>query len=196
MEIRFKCKKCNKENIIEVDDEIDITGKKNLLTELLNSDYFKHKCAYCDEDNLIIYPLLIKDSFHKFYIRLNHENKKLVLIDTQEAYKIRIVKDLNELSEKLRIFNSFLDDEYIESIKYQIKRDLEEHNDNLKIDNIYFYKVEKGFLYFILFDKENYLGSMKYNVAGYFKLEEKFKDKINKLEQVIDEDYIIRNKLF
>ena len=27
-------------------------------------------------------------------------------------------------------------------------------------------------------------------------LEEKFKDKINKLEQVIDEDYIIRNKLF
>ena len=38
MEIRFKCKKCNKENIIEVDDEIDITGNKNLLTELLIAD--------------------------------------------------------------------------------------------------------------------------------------------------------------
>ena len=43
MEIRFKCKKCNKENIIEVDDEIDITGNKNLLTELLKSYQEKKK---------------------------------------------------------------------------------------------------------------------------------------------------------
>lgn len=196
MEIRFKCSNCGKENIIEVEDEIDITNKKDLLKSILDNTYFEHECKSCNTKNLVLYPILIKNSFNKYYVKINTNNENLYLLNNEEGYKIRIVKDLNEANEKIRIFNYLLEDYYVESIKYLLKRDLENSNENLVVDSIYFYKVENGFLHFLIFDKERYLGDMKYSLSGYFEIEERLKDKINKLEQIIDEKYIVTNNIY
>ncbi len=196
MEIRFICSNCGKENIVEVDDEIDVTNKKDLLMSILDNTYFEHECLSCHKKNLVLYPILIKNSFNKYYLKINTAGENLYLLNNEEGYKIRIVKDLNEANEKIRIFNYLLEDYYVETIKYLLKKDLENSNENLKIDSIYFYKMQNGFLYFLVFDKERYIGDMKYSLSGYFEIEERFKDKINKLEQIIDEKYIIKNDLF
>lgn len=188
MDIFYKCKNCNTQNVITVDETIDLTNNADLLKKILDNSHFEVGCDKCKEKNLVIYPALIQDDRLKFYIKINTNDEKLVLL-AKDDYKIRIVKDLNQANEKIRCFNYMLDDRIVEIIKLKIKKDLEINNPGLKIHEMYFFRMLNGYLEFLVFTKEELLGTMKYQTLGYFELEKEHKDKFDDTLQVVDENF-------
>lgn len=190
MLITFKCTHCGKVNTIEVDDTINLSGNQELLKSVLDTTKFNFKCKDCETVHNVIYDVLFQDDNEKFYVKVNTSNELLTLM-SQDDYKIRIVKDLNEANEKLRIFYHRLDDRIIELIKFLIKDDLEKNNENLKITEMYFFKYTQGYFEFVVFSEEKYLGIMKYSLTGYKDLKHKHKDKFDDSIQVVNEKYAL-----
>lgn len=190
MLITFKCTKCGKINTIEVDDTLNLTGNQDLLKAVLDNSKFNFACSECGTNHNVIYDILFQDDNEKFYVKINSTNELLTLM-SQDDYKIRIVKDLNEANEKLRTFYYRLDDRVIEIIKFLIKDDLEKNNDGLKITEMYFFRYSQGYLEFVIFDEEKLLGTMKFSLAGYKDIKHKHKSKFTDDVQVVDEKYAI-----
>ena len=67
----------------------------------------------------------------------------------KEVKYLRIVKSLNELLEKLLIFDYDLNDKVIENVKYNLDNRVENYPD------IYFNKIEKDHLIFTCLNLEN-----------------------------------------
>ena len=101
------------------------------------------------------------------------------------------MKDLNEANEKLRTFYYRLDDRVIEIIKYMIKDDLEKNNESLKVNEIYFFRYAQGYLEFVIFNKEAYLGIMKFSLAGYKEVKHKHKDNFDNNIQIVNENFVL-----
>ena len=190
MLITYKCTKCGKINTVEVDDTINLTGNQELLKTILDNSKFNFKCVDCNTDHKVIYDFLFQDDNEKFYVKINSSNELLTLV-SKDDYKIRIVKDLNEANEKLRTFYYRLDDRVIEIIKYMIKDDLEKNNESLKVNEIYFFRYAQGYLEFVIFNKEAYLGIMKFSLAGYKEVKHKHKDNFDNNIQIVNENFVL-----
>ena len=190
MLITYKCTKCGKINTVEVDDTINLTGNQELLKTILDNQKFNFKCVDCNTEHNVIYDVLFQDDNEKFYVKINSSNELLTLV-SKDDYKIRIVKDLNEANEKLRTFYYRLDDRVIEIIKYMIKDDLEKNNESLKVNEIYFFRYAQGYLEFVIFNKEAYLGIMKFSLAGYKEVKHKHKDNFDNNIQIVNENFVL-----
>lgn len=190
MLITYKCTKCGKINTVEVDDTINLTGNQELLKTILDNSKFNFKCVDCNTEHNVIYDVLFQDDNEKFYVKINSSNELLTLV-SKDDYKIRIVKDLNEANEKLRTFYYRLDDRVIEIIKYMIKDDLEKNNESLKVNEIYFFRYAQGYLEFVIFNKEAYLGIMKFSLAGYKEVKHKHKDNFDNNIQIVNENFVL-----
>ena len=183
-EIIFNCPKCGSSHIISVDDEVDLTTDKTLLTKILDDSYFSHECSECKQHSIVEFPLIVKDDKFNYLYKLNPTNELMFLLKDNETREIRVVSSINELKEKIRIKYFRLNDHVVECIKKLIKEDLEKNND-VQIEEIYFVKYEENRLQFVLFDKENYLGMMYYSEEGYINLYKKIRESIDKDLQVV-----------
>jgi predicted nucleic-acid-binding Zn-ribbon protein len=184
-EIIFNCPKCGKSHILNVEDELDLTKDKSKLSSLLDDSYFSHECDNCKEKTVVEFPFIVKDDTFNYLYKLNPNDEMLFLLKDNEQREIRVVRNLNELKEKIRIKYFRLNDHVVEYIKKLIKEDIESNNE-IKIDEIYFIKYEDEKLHFVLFDKENYLGSMTYSKEGYIKLVKELKEKVDKDLQIVN----------
>lgn len=187
MEINYRCDYCKLLNIINVKEEFNLTKNQKLYEKINDDSLFLRTCEACGEVNTVLFPALFVDDDYKFLIKLDNETKEdKVLIRTKEYeyYKIRIVNNLNDLKEKMRIYYSFLDDVVIEIIKKIFTEHFKE--ENLKFDYIAFHRiVDKTKLSFVVLNGDA-VNTITYDIEGYNKIYYKLKtnEEFNTLQYV------------
>ena len=165
------CPKCGKMIQIDVWDSIDIPYDIEQKEKVLKNTFFKATCEDCKISFPIAYKCLYNDMEQKFLIwlapRLEEEEKAEVaeynaklktdnrLRLAQGGYTYRIVRNDNELREKVLIFDEGLDDRYIETMKLvyvpAFKKNIAKDS---KILGLYFDKKSsgEGYQWVLIFD--------------------------------------------
>lgn len=167
------CPKCGKMISIDVWDSIDIPYDIEQKEKVLKNTFFKATCEDCKISFPIAYKCLYNDMEQKFLIwlvpRLEEEEKAEVaeyneklktdnrLRLAQGGYTYRIVRNDNELREKVLIFDEGLDDRYIETMKLvyvpAFKKNIAKDS---KILGLYFDKKSsgEGYQWVLIFDNK------------------------------------------
>ena len=167
------CPKCGKMIQIDVWDSIDIPYDIEQKEKVLKNTFFKATCEDCKITFPIAYKCLYNDMEQKFLIwlapRLEGEEKAEVaeyneklktdnrLRLAQGGYTYRIVRNDNELREKVLIFDEGLDDRYIETMKLvyvpAFKKNIAKDS---KILGLYFDKKSsgEGYQWVLIFDNK------------------------------------------
>jgi hypothetical protein len=159
------CKKCGKVHNLDCYPIINLQNiDKNFIEKLFTLELFKVKCD-CGFETIVQYNTVIVDMFKKYIIYLFvaedknifYENIKpglIKLFSENEEYKnifnslnhTRLVCSVNDLLEKLLIFDYDLNDEIIECIKLTLLKD--QRFIDKKYSKIYFEKIDKSNLIF------------------------------------------------
>lgn len=127
------CPKCGKQIEIETRDSIELPYDTEQKEAVLKNTFFKVHCTQCDLLFPIAYRCIYNDLEQRYYIWLApkmdelettaiHEYNERIKNDNvlklaQAGYRYRIVRNDNELREKVIIFDNGLDDRYIETMK-------------------------------------------------------------------------------
>lgn len=165
------CPKCGREIEIGVWDSIDIPYDMEQKEKVLKNTFFRASCENCKITFPIGYKCLYNDMEQKYLIwmtpkledaeqkEIDEYNERLEtdsrLKLAQGGYRYRIVRNDNELREKVLIFDEGLDDRYIETMKMVyipvLKKNLAKDN---KIMGMYFDKKAdgKGYQWVVIFD--------------------------------------------
>lgn len=141
------CPKCgNRQECIHW-ESIDVTQEPQLREQVLNHSLFTFKCRKCGDSMILGYPCLYHDGVRKqlFYLIPNYKEADVKQFermpakpDADEGYTLRIVGSLNQLVEKIRIFDAGKDDRYVELCKLYGAKLIQKERPNVKIAEIYF----------------------------------------------------------
>lgn len=167
------CPKCGKLVGIDVWDSIDIPYDIEQKEKVLNNTFFKATCEECKISFPIAYKCLYNDMEQKYLIWLApkfEEEEKAEVAEYNEklktdnrlrlaqgGYTYRVVRNDNELREKVLIFDEGLDDRYIETMKIvyvpAFKKNIAKDS---KILGLYFDKKSSGdgYQWVLLFDNK------------------------------------------
>lgn len=127
------CPKCGKPMEVDVWDSIDIPYDIDQKDKVLKNTFFKQTCPECKSVFPLAYKCLYNDMEQKYLIwlaprlgdrekaEIAEYNEKLKTDNrlrlAQGGYTYRVVRNDNELREKVFIFDEGLDDRYIETMK-------------------------------------------------------------------------------
>ena len=124
------CPQCgNTQNFVRW-DSVNVTLDPDLKEKVLNRDIMTFECEKCDQKTVFIYQFLYHDMDKKILIHLVPEDEyndvkfdslKLDYPDFfVDQYRLRIVNSLDELIEKILIFEEDFDDKVMEIFKAYI----------------------------------------------------------------------------
>lgn len=157
-EYTWICPKCGEKEVIDIYPVINLQTDKELYEPLFSLELFKHECFKCHATSVIQYDLMVIDMY-KNYIIYNTSNYKAInwdkilnsfKEDLTEIKHLRITTSLNELLEKLLIFDYDLNDYFIEQLKLGLSEDLQQD-----YPDIYFNKLDRDKLVFSCFNLDN-----------------------------------------
>jgi hypothetical protein len=160
--IKHTCPHCKHEFNIDIYPVINLQSDTEIYNDLFSLDLFRIECEQCKKITLITYNTLVVDMYKKYIIYLTSDtSKEIEKLNVMNNYKdiisdlkyTRSVNSLNELAEKLYIFDYDLNDKIIEYLKYGLK-----NNSTLEADkytDIRFNKLEKEELIFTCFNMED-----------------------------------------
>ena len=209
-----KCSHCGKELNFVAYPLISLQDlSEDEFNKLFELDLFKIQCDSCQKTTIVQYDTIIIDMFKKYLIFLcssdaiqllekNEIIKKIINNekDGKELYEslttFRIVENLNDLLDKLLIFDYNLYDRIIECVKYQVETNLLKNNPTSFHYKLYFNKLEKTNLLFTVISENAQPMMLSVPIDSYnFFIDntnissiEKTKDFIN-----INRDWIIKN---
>ena len=165
LKLGYTCSKCNTTFEIPIFPYINFEENPEYYAKVKNLDIFKVKCENCGNEEYVKYDCLIVDPVHKYFPYL-FTNKNIdafrksvdyfvnvVLKKDQikdwDQIQTRLVLDLNELIEKIQIFEIGLNDKAIEIIKRGlIERKLSNNKallfDGIQNTNLEFIKVSEN----------------------------------------------------
>ena len=166
--VEHTCPHCGNKFEITIYPVINLQSDEHLYKDLFSLDLFKIKCSKCKKVTLIQYDMFVIDMFKKYIINLYvtkdvskfiyNKSSLIESLTSNPAYKdvlskikyTRIVTSLNELLEKLLIFDYDLNDKLIEIMKLSISD--KDRIDKLLYTNICFDKLERDELLFTCFN--------------------------------------------
>ena len=134
----IRCPVCGKSFTIELYGTINVSLDPSLKVTFLNHEINHVACPKCKVEEVVPYPLLYHDMDSELMVsavwndELNWEQEETAYKDLQRelnavssstssymgTYTHRLVFDYNQLVEKIRIFDSGLDDRIIEYLKF------------------------------------------------------------------------------
>lgn len=135
--ITIKCQQCGEQYQFNVCSVINLQKDKDLYEPLFSLDLFKHKCEKCGYINVVQYDMMVVDNYKKYmiflfgpqrmsffkdsvdkYIKsLQESNSQEFIVLKETIQHTRVVNSINDLKEKLLIFDYDLNDKIIELIK-------------------------------------------------------------------------------
>ena len=136
---RLICPRCRTQFTYSAPEVVDGVKEPQLKEKIFSGEFFVVTCPQCGSENAVLLPLLYHDSRKRFMIQLIDETDEdpfeNALGEMQKAdeirehaiknsWRLRIVRDPNELLEKILIFEDGMDDRAVELIKAQLKEDL------------------------------------------------------------------------
>ena len=126
----FICSKCGKPSEITIWENINVDLNPELKEKVVDGSLFLTSCPYCSFKQRVENPVLYHDQTRKYVIwwfprdsngKQNYTDEEINrYIPIISGYKLRIVATLNELREKIFIFDHELDDRVIEILKFMV----------------------------------------------------------------------------
>lgn len=208
---KITCPKCSKEHDFEIWSSINVTLEPDMKEAVLNRKAFTFECPDCKERTLYTYDFLYHDMGQKIMIYHVTSNEAMVqamegfaqmknieggdgILDGPEVegYRKRIVRSLNELREKIFIFDAGLDDRVVEIFKVFCIIQLKQNDPDFQADEAYFYSRE-GEIGFQFLREGKAFGEVEINPADYEDLAKTAADILAKDDQdptfVIDTEW-------
>lgn len=166
--IKHTCPNCKYEQNVSVYPVINLQTDKDIYEDLFSLDLFKITCPNCKKTTIIQYDCLVIDMFKKYIIYLytsndlqffnNSIDQFIYSIKDNQQYNnifndlkhTRVVTSLNQLLEKLLIFDYDLNDKIIEIMKLGLYD--KERLDKDIYKNVCFNKIEQDKLIFTCFN--------------------------------------------
>lgn len=115
------CQSCGKPFAVGLPDIINVSTDPDIKPAVMSGQVFLGECPHCGKRQVLGGPVVYMDPAEKILIFLT-ENP-LSLEDTQ-GYTARLVSKAGDLIEKVKIFDSGLDDVAIEMCKYVTRQEL------------------------------------------------------------------------
>jgi hypothetical protein len=205
--IEHMCSNCKQVLNISIYPVINLQSDNELYNDLFSLELFKIECPKCKKTTIIQYDTFIVDMYKKYmiYMCINDNIYKLDKTDLINSVKknneykkiwdelkyTRIVTSLNELLEKLLIFDYDLNDKVIEVLKLTLYE--KERLDKELYTSIHFNKIERESLIFSCFNLTDH-NVQPIDVSVDIKYYNIMLDKIGGLPQETGEfDYIDKN---
>ena len=110
------CTSCGVQHGVAFQPSVNVTRTPSLREKIASGEYFIWECPRCGAKNLIRQPFLMHDEKERLMILLTDARVKSEGLP--EGYTGRIVRSAGDLVEKLKIFDSGLDDIVMELCKY------------------------------------------------------------------------------
>lgn len=149
---QIKCPRCHYDSPMTVWNSINTDIDCQLKDKLLNGELFKWKCEVCELEAIVPFSTLYHDMQHRFMLFFEpteteqdeHQAPEVIVPENLRinGYKYRVVHGMNNLREKISIFESELNDVAIERMKFFLRLNRENHI--RANDRLYFYQVETG----------------------------------------------------
>ena len=162
VETKYICPNCKHEQQINTYPIINLQSDKELYEDLFSLNLFRIECPKCKKTSVIQYDCLVVDMYKKYIVylytsnNLDEFNKNIdKLVDNYkdvltELKHTRVVTSLNQLLEKLLIFDYDLNDKIIELMKLGLYD--KERLDKEIYKNVCFNKIDKDKLIFTCFN--------------------------------------------
>lgn len=151
-----KCPKCGKEIAIDIWDSVDMPYDAQHKDAVMKNAFFTGHCEDCDLLFPVAYKCTYNDMERRYLIWIDPRPKDIAqkAIDSYNDklktddgirlaridYTLRIVRNTNDLREKILIFDEGLDDRYIETMKLAYLPVFKKSYPDSKVVGIYFDK--------------------------------------------------------
>ena len=179
----IKCPTCNKKSKTKIYDSLNISLDPDEKAKLLNGELFQWECPHCHESFLLDFGFIYHDMEKRLMIYFRPagddaaadeddayglRSKMLDLV--KDSYSLRTVHGIENLQEKIRIFDAGLNDVVIEYFKLFGTLDADEN----RRFTFYFDRIEDGQLIFHGVDYQmEEEGEYSIPYADYLKAEQK-----------------------
>lgn len=170
---QITCPKCKKLIETKLTVSLNVTGEPGFRDKVFDESLFSWECPHCKVKTQILYPFLYHDINRDFMIYFIPDTKQNFFSDSSlekefndlENVTKRLVSSLNDLKEKVLIFESMLDDKAIELVKLRLQKALE-YRLKEKICASYFCLIDRdlekiSFAFFSSTKKEAYHQSIE-----------------------------------
>jgi len=145
---RVKCNQCDNEDDFPVHHSVNVSLDPDLKERVFKKDLFNFSCDTCGCNAIILHDFLYHDMKNKFIIQyltkgqLTPEMTPGLALFAEQGYKIRVVGNLNDLIEKILIFDQGLKDTAIEVLKATIMA--KEDEKDKPVTSVYFAAKSKN----------------------------------------------------
>ena len=118
------CPKCGKEEMVARPIIFDAASHPEEAGQIKEDTYFTAKCPACGETQDFLMNMLYVDTAHLFMVALQPDPKlPIPAIHNQTVLRssvLRVVRDSEDLADKVRELESGIDDRLIELAKYEL----------------------------------------------------------------------------
>ena len=121
--VEYECPYCHKTFETDIYESVNTQDDYDEVERVKSGDLFKHLCPHCHTDFLIQNQFVYHDPERKFLLLLSQEDipeafhagaREL----TEKGYRLRRCPTIQELIEKIEIFEDDMDDVVVELAKY------------------------------------------------------------------------------
>lgn len=207
----YTCVHCKHQQKANIFPYINFNQNPEYYSKVKDLSIFNAVCENCGKKNIIQFDTLLIDETHQYFLYLlsdksiyrSFKYKITYFVETTfnsndkydlDKFKTRVVFSLNDLIEKMSIFEEGLNDEAIEVVKVGLK----DKNliDNAAYDSIFFDGLENANLEFVAFSSKTSTKEPK-RISIDHEFYNKVVDDISNLKdrpkdyfEVVDEDWV------
>lgn len=167
------CPVCKGQKTAKIYSEVNVSENKKLRDKILKDSLFRFRCSNCGYEDQNNYPFLYTDLDDKllvWHIPESERDKILDIIDEinkegnlkekeSKNFIFRVVKNLNELKEKIILRNLNLDDRVMEVVKLLYLNSIMLSDNPLDLNRLFgiYFNVEQNNwqICFVMEDEEN-----------------------------------------
>lgn len=190
---KIDCPRCKKEIEINVWDKVELPYDQEQRERVLQNTFYRVDCPECKNAFSIAYKCQYNDMERKYMLwvaperdliahkQISEYNGKLqtdhLLRLAQGGYRYRVVRNDNELREKVIIFDEGLDDRFIETMKIVYVPTLKKKvGPDVQITGLYFNKKEDGSYQFVVTFTNGAVLTASVDMNIYYDMKEKLMD--------------------
>ena len=176
---KTNCTNCGKQSTFERFDRVYAVKTPEIISAILDWDFFKFTCRNCNHMVLIDYPTVVVDEEQKTIIQYCADGNIGVLsmqicsLITEGVnlgeYKIRVVSDIESFVEKVQIVSAGYDDRAIELMKFMkfMNSPLEDGDIQFNYEYMVFTKVGQESYQFMFINNQIAVASLDFSQVQY-----------------------------
>ena len=125
----FKCPACGRRISVNTWISVNVSINPELKTQILDGTFGEGPCPFCGAEGRFLSPFLYHDQQKKIMVGVMSDFTSAMKNQPKPiGYRLRTVKDLGSLIEKILIFDDGMDDRLIELIKGCMRAQIHENN--------------------------------------------------------------------